>query len=1101
VLSSYGVGSLKPKSTFTKKDIFQSAYFLKNVPGLITDYKSQPIRYFADHDGVKVFLTDEGLIYKLSPRDESKSEEPQAQNREHMQKGEKGKKAYSITSGYVTVHWIGANPHPMIEAENKNNGYYTFLAGHADKELHSLVTDGYAKVIYHDLYPGIDVEYSFPEEGGMKYNFIIHPRADVSNIRMQYEGSLNKDERGNIIVHAVTGDLIEHIPISYTSTNRDYVPSSYEVRDSIVTISLPKGYDHSQTLVIDPWVTVLTQLTVHNLGSAVDYDAAGDLYVYGAGSTNSNDLTDYQKVAKYDATGNFLWVFMGSVPAASWNTVGGSPVNYLSNIRVDKTTNKVYVGQAANNAGVQAIRLTSAGVYDNFITVANTNFTEIWSFVSDCSTGSIVILGGSSNTNHSIGIIDTVTGVITSSCITPFGTIAQDIVTGAYDAYGNLYVIMASFLTLGVNNTIYRANTSYNNYVWTAPSVYNSFTEIQNLPAFDVNRSTNNFNGFAANASYLYSYDGYNLEALDLTNGNVVGTPTSIAGYVPLGQGGIVVDYCNHIYLGGQGVIKTFTFDGNTFTAGADIALGTGFSTDAVNDIKYDPSNNLLYVAGSQVVGTYVAPYNDTCTLTNIFTAVVTPICNEAFVQVVPVSGLANPAIAYVWEDSTGTIIRQTLPDTVLTDTLTSINVGKYTVQIQINLNCSGIIITDSFTILCNNLLHTPDTTICAGQSVTLSAMGIPSGGTYSWVPNGTVDSFITVSPTANTTYVVTYTPLSGLPITDSIHVTVNHFTLNDVIDSPFCVGQTSVINLFPDLLFAADSPIIYLDNGQNVSASYNALSGTHYISATNSNGCVVFDTLTIPAITPLLSDTLYTRPVQCNNGNDGAIAITTQGGNPPYSYQWQQLSTIQGSIDTTLSAGVYTIIVTDAKGCADTLSESISGPTRTNLFVSPSDTSVTIGNRIQITSLLSPMPTSTVTYQWTPITGLSCTTCANPTIQSNITQDYILVVKYGPCQLSDTIQVIVQNNHTLYIPNAFTPNGDGINDVFLVFGKEINYFHLQIFDRWGEKVFESDDENQGWDGTYRRAIQPPGVYVYTLDISFFGANSETHKGSISLIR
>jgi gliding motility-associated-like protein len=146
-------------------------------------------------------------------------------------------------------------------------------------------------------------------------------------------------------------------------------------------------------------------------------------------------------------------------------------------------------------------------------------------------------------------------------------------------------------------------------------------------------------------------------------------------------------------------------------------------------------------------------------------------------------------------------------------------------------------------------------------------------------------------------------------------------------------------------------------------------------------------------------------------------------------------------------------------------------------------------------------MPTSTVTYQWTPITGLSCTTCANPTIQSNITQDYILVVKYGPCQLSDTIQVIVQNNHTLYIPNAFTPNGDGINDVFLVFGKEINYFHLQIFDRWGEKVFESDDENQGWDGTYRRAIQPPGVYVYTLDISFFGANSETHKGSISLIR
>ena len=1103
-LSSFGGTIFKHKPTFTKKDIFQSAYFLKNVPGLITDYKSQPIRYFADHDGVKVFLTDEGIVYKLIYRNETESKEPQEQKRDHTQKKTREEIVHPVTLSYVTVHWIGANPHPVIEAENKNKGYYTFLAGLVDKKLHSIVTDGYAKVIYHDLYPGIDVEYSFPEKGGMKYNFIIHPGADIGNIKMEYEGAienLNKDNEGSIIVHTATGDLIEHTPVSYTSADGNDVASSYEVHNNIITFSLPDGYDHSQTLIIDPWVTVLTQLTIHNLGSAVDYDAAGDLYVYGAGSTSSNDLTDYQKMAKYDANGNFLWVFMGSVPAAGWNTVAGMPVNYLSNIKVDKATNKVYVGQASNNFGVQAIRLTSAGVYDNFITVMSTNFTEIWSFVDNCATGSIVILGGSTNTNRSIGIIDTVSGVITSSCITPFSTDDQDIVTGAYDAYGNLYVIMASFTTLGVNNTIYRANTGYNGYVWTMPSVYNSFTQIMNLPAFDVNRSSNNFNGFAVNASYLYYYDGYNLEALDLTNGNVVGTPTSIAGYVPLGQGGIVADYCNHIYLGGQGVIKTFTFDGNTFTTGTDISLGTGFSTDAVNDIKYDPSNNLLYVAGSQVVGTYVAPYNDTCTLSNVFTAVVTPICNEAFVQVVPVSGLANPAIAYVWEDSTGTIIRQTLPDTVLTDTLTGINVGKYTVQVQINLNCGGATIIDSFTILCNNLIHTPDTTICAGQSVTLSASGIPGGGTYSWIPGGASDSFVTVSPISTTTYVVTYIPISGLPITDSIHVTVNHFTLNDIIDSAFCAGQSSIINLLPDSLFTLALPIVYQDNGQNVSAIYNALSGTHYISATNSDGCTVYDTVAIPTIPPLISDTVFTRPVQCSGGNDGAIAITTHGGNPPYSYDWLLLPTVHDSVDATLSVGVYTIIVTDAKGCADTLSESISGPTHVNLFVSPNDTSVTIGNEIQITSLLSPMPIGTVTYQWTPATGLSCTTCANPTIQPNTTQSYILTVKYNACPIADTIHVIVQDNHTLYIPNAFTPNGDGINDVFFVFGKQINYFHLQIFDRWGEKVFESDDENQGWDGTYKGAIQPAGVFVYMLDISFLGTNSETHKGSISLIR
>jgi gliding motility-associated-like protein len=88
-----------------------------------------------------------------------------------------------------------------------------------------------------------------------------------------------------------------------------------------------------------------------------------------------------------------------------------------------------------------------------------------------------------------------------------------------------------------------------------------------------------------------------------------------------------------------------------------------------------------------------------------------------------------------------------------------------------------------------------------------------------------------------------------------------------------------------------------------------------------------------------------------------------------------------------------------------------------------------------------------------------------------------------------------------IYIPNAFTPNGDAVNDVLKVYGSIIKDIHLMIFNQWGEKLFESDDQNRGWDGNYKGKQQPSGVYMYVCRLKLADGSTVDKNGIINLIR
>ncbi len=146
---------------------------------------------------------------------------------------------------------------------------------------------------------------------------------------------------------------------------------------------------------------------------------------------------------------------------------------------------------------------------------------------------------------------------------------------------------------------------------------------------------------------------------------------------------------------------------------------------------------------------------------------------------------------------------------------------------------------------------------------------------------------------------------------------------------------------------------------------------------------------------------------------------------------------------------------------------------------------------------------TGGLTYFWTPSAGLSCINCNNPLATPVITTSYYITGtnEYG-CSSGDTVNVFVkQGDEVLYIPNSFTPNDNFLNDLFCVYGTSIKKIDIQIYDRWGEMIFRSNDVKLGWDGKYRGKNVEGGVYVYKVDCEWLSGMEAHRNGIVTVIR
>lgn len=293
-------------------------------------------------------------------------------------------------------------------------------------------------------------------------------------------------------------------------------------------------------------------------------------------------------------------------------------------------------------------------------------------------------------------------------------------------------------------------------------------------------------------------------------------------------------------------------------------------------------------------------------------------------------------------------------------------------------------------------------------------------------------------------------------------------------------------------------------DPQNQTTASVNALCpGTYLVTVTDSRNCSATDSVNISEPSPLLLSVNAT-PDYCGGICAGTATAVPSGGSTGYSYQWTDPQGQTSATATGLCPGWYTVQLTDQNGCSRLDSVLVVYTDSFPSVTATADTTLLFPGQ---STVLHAVATGTGnSYSWSPSTGLNNPNVADPVANPGAPTDYIVVLTdANGCTATDTIRLIIRtvvcDEPDIFIPNAFSPNNDQRNDIFLVRSGFLTEIHLRIYDRWGELVFESRDLNKGWDGRFKGETVPPDVYVYTIEGTCYDRGEFSKQGNVTVIR
>ncbi len=385
--------------------------------------------------------------------------------------------------------------------------------------------------------------------------------------------------------------------------------------------------------------------------------------------------------------------------------------------------------------------------------------------------------------------------------------------------------------------------------------------------------------------------------------------------------------------------------------------------------------------------------------------------------------------------------------------------------------------------------------TICNGDSAQLQA----SGGTiYSWNPlTGLSNANISnpfAFPSSTTTYTVTITNADGCTDTDQITVTVITVTGNEGMGGIICAGDSVQ-------LFATGGtgyswlPANSLSNpniGNPVATP--TITTIYTVSITNANGCIYTGMVTVTVNTAL---NIQITPDQIICEGD-SVQLNVSGGGTTFSWLPTIGLSCSNCPDPIANPPVtITYTVTVSSGTCTEI-DSVTIIVESVSVTVSADVNIDYGESTQLNA------SGANSYQWQPANSLSADNIANPIASPTVTTTYTVYGSTaGGCLDSATVTVTVFIHPFIGIANAFTPNGDGQNDEIKVMtANDITLENYRIYNRWGEKVFETNDIDQGWDGIYKGEIQDIGIYVYYINATDNTTNTQVElKGNITLLK
>lgn len=923
--------------------------FIENIGQYGETLKDHPemgkILYAYEGMGMPVLFTEKGIVHLLrkleGPNEEEREREEREREREkererereregkrerekETKKQERAEEEFEEQTAIdkaITVIWLNANTSPLITAEEVTEGLHTYASVKGKAKA-------YRRLVYHDIYTGVDLVYSFFEgkKFGFEYSLIIKPGADISIIKKQFGGDIKNIRQltdGSLQIQTEAGGIKETVPVSFygsdiTAKNSgEKISSAFLLSKKELSFSFPKGYDKTKALVIDPFVVSTGNLTGLNAGKAkdVDFDYAGNVYVTGGGS----GLVSHQ-LAKFNASGALQWTFNGTLTIPSW-TFG----SYWGGWMVEKPTGNIYLGQGFNpTTGFQVIRVNTNGLYDNFITTANPNFREAWKMLWSCNNGSpqILVAGGGTNSNINFGVFVPPSASVSALNVTniPYTVSAgwaQDIVDFIIDPSNNdMYTIYGSlFGNPSLTNKIYKNTFPYSgaSVAWNVPSGFTAVQEIANRPYLAGGNIDNSANIFALNAFYLFYWDGKNLKAFDKASGAGVGAPL-ITSNTLLMQGGIIADACNNIFIGdANGVIKVYSFNGTTFSdAPADINI-PGFSGKAIYDLAYDESKKLLYASGDGFVASFdVSAY---CPTTQ-YTLNVVPNCltSSATVTVTP-APLPGSTITYtLFIGSTQIATNTTGVFTGLTPNTT------YTVVATINQLCSGTQATTTFVLPGPTITVSSTNTTCGNNTGSITASGSGTTGPYTYSIDGTnFQSSGTFTGLAAGVYTVTVKDVNGCKNTATVTVVnTNGPTFTFTTTNAECGSNNGSVTITAS---GGTAPYQYSINGGTTYQASNfftgLVGGTYTAVVKDANNCTNAAVVTITS-SPAPQITATPATATCGS-NNGTITAFGSAGTPPLQYSINGNTYQSSNVFSGVTPGTYTVYVKDANNCIAT--------------------------------------------------------------------------------------------------------------------------------------------------------------------------------------
>lgn len=455
----------------------------------------------------------------------------------------------------------------------------------------------------------------------------------------------------------------------------------------------------------------------------------------------------------------------------------------------------------------------------------------------------------------------------------------------------------------------------------------------------------------------------------------------------------------------------------------------------------------------------------------------------------------ASGGVSYLWTPTTG-LNNSNIQNPIASPTSTA----SYVVTVTDVNGCTN---TDTVvvTILQGpNVVTSPFTAICPGTTTQLNASG---GVTYLWSPSGSLSAnniFNPIaSPTATTTYTVIATDSNGCTGTGTVAIQVyplpnanagNNQTICNGGNVQLSASGGNAYSWFPSS--GLSNPTI-----ANPTASPTATT-VYYVVVTDGNGCTNIDSVTVTISQGFVLATASATDQTCGNNDGTATAGNTTGGTAPFTYLWspgnQTTQTATG-----LAAGTYTVVVTDANGCSVSQTIVVNQTLGINAAFTTSPSTGVAPLLVNFTN----NSTGGGTYSWVFGDGNTSNT-QNPSNTYNNPGTYtvVLYVFNSPnCVDSVTAIIVVETEAVIVIPNVFSPNGDGNNDLFLIDYSGVKSAELTIFNRWGNALVTWGNMSAGWDGrTANGNIVVDGTYYYVLVAKDFGDKTIELKGFIQVL-